>query len=250
MERAEIYKHIDDGANFYLRLLGDAEHMEYIENSYYSIIKPKKGEKGGTSLFNIRVGNLPDEELKEKIKEIKALNLHTWWGVGLSEKMLNAIFGENRPEQVPEPNDEEANMVMLSKDKPQYDEIAMPITVKKVDYAEEFKLWANISNLVLHDGYPIMHPKNHYHLSQNGVMPCYIAYYNGIPASVCSIINNKDISSLEFVATIEEYRRKGLAKAACTTAVDEAVKNGSQIITLRAFAGAKKLYQEIGFKIY
>lgn len=250
MKISEINKHIDDGANFYLRVLGDAEHMEYIDNGYYSIIRPKSGQEGGTSLFNLRIENLPDEELKEKINEIKELNLHTWWGVGLSERMLNAIFGENRPVRVPEPNDEEANMAMLSKEKPQYEKVALPITVKKVDNAEDFKLWANISNTVLHGGYPLIHHKNHYHLSQNGVMPCYIAYYNGIPASVCSIINNKDISSLEFVATIEEYRRKGLAKAACTTAIDEAVKNDSKIITLRAFAGAKKLYQTIGFKIY
>lgn len=250
MKSAEIIRHIDDGANFYLRLLGDAEHMEYIDNGYYSIIRPKSDQEGGTSLFNIRLEHLFDEELKEKINEIKELNIHTWWGLGLSERMLNAIFGENRPEPVPEPNDEEANMAMLSKDKPQYDEIAMPISVKRVDNAEDFKLWANISNTVLHDGYPIIHPINHYHLCQNGVMPCYIAYYNGTAASVCSIINNKDISSLEFVATIDEFRRIGLARAVCITAIDDAVKNGSKIITLRAFAGAKKLYQTMGFRIY
>jgi GNAT superfamily N-acetyltransferase len=250
MEGTEIIKHIDDGANFYLRLLGDAEHMEYTDNGYYSIIRPKSGQQGGTSLFNIRLEHLPDEELKEKINEIKGLNMHTWWGIGLPERMLNAIFGENRPEPVPEPNDEEANMAMLSKDKPQYDEIAIPISVKRVDNAEDFKLWADISNTVLHGGYQIIHPINHYRLSQNGVMPCYIAYYNGTAASVCSIINNKDILSLEFVATLDGFRRRGLARAVCITAIDEAVKSGSEIITLRAFAGAKKLYQTMGFKIY
>jgi GNAT superfamily N-acetyltransferase len=164
--------------------------------------------------------------------------------------MLNTIFGENRPEPVLEPNDEEANMAMLAEDKPQYEEIALPITVKKVDNPDDFKLWADISNMVLHGGYPIIHYKNHYHLSRSGVMPCYISYYNGKAASVCSILNNKDISSLEFVATIEDFRKKGLARAVCITAIDEAVKNGSKIITLRAFPMAKKLYQAMGFKIY
>jgi len=250
MESAEIIKHIDNGANFYLRLLGDAEHMEYIDNGYYSIIRPKSGQKGGTSLFNIRLEHLSDKELKEKINEIKGLNMHTWWGLGLSERMFNAIFGENRPEPAPEPNDEEANMAILPEDKPQYDKIAMPISVRRVDDAEDFKFWANISNTVLHDGYPIIHPINHYPLSQNGVMPCYIAYYNGTAASVCSIINNKDISSLEFVATLDGFRRRGLARAVCLTAINEAIKNDSKIITLRAFAEAKKLYQAIGFRIY
>lgn len=250
MERAEICKYIDDGANFYLRLLGDAEHMEYSDNGYYSIIRPKNGQEGGTSLFNIRLEHLSDEELKKKVNEIKELNLHTWWGLELPERMLNAIFGENRPEPISEPNDEEANMAMLPKEKPKYEKISMSITVKKVDNAEDFKIWANISNKVLHGSYPIMHPKNHYHLSQGGIMPCYIAYYNGTAATVCSIINNKDISSLEFVATIDEHRRKGLASAVCITAIDEAFQNGSKIITLRAFSGAKKLYKALGFKIY
>lgn len=45
MEKAEICRHIDNGANFYLRLLGDAQHMEYSDNGYYSIIRPKDGQK-------------------------------------------------------------------------------------------------------------------------------------------------------------------------------------------------------------
>lgn len=250
MEKLEIRKHIDDGANFYLRLLGEAEHMEYSDNGYYSIIKPKDGQEGGTSLSNIRLDHLSDEVLKEKVNEIKGLNLHTWWGIALSERMLETVFGGNRPKQATETNDEEANMAMLPNEKPVYTEIIDAITVKKVDNAEDFKLWADISNKILHGGYPIMHPENHYHLCQDGIMPCYVAYYNGKPASVCSIINNKGISSLEFVATLEEYRGRGLAKAVCTTAIDEAFENGSKIITLRAFPEAKRLYKWLGFKIY
>lgn len=38
--------------------------------------------------------NESEEELEEKVNEIKKLNLHTWWGFGLSERMLKAVFGE------------------------------------------------------------------------------------------------------------------------------------------------------------
>ena len=75
MERMEICRHIDDGANFYLRLLGDAKHMEYMDNGYYSIIRPKSGQTEGTSLFNIRLEHLSEDELKQKINEIKELNI-------------------------------------------------------------------------------------------------------------------------------------------------------------------------------
>jgi GNAT superfamily N-acetyltransferase len=251
MERVEICKHIDDGANFYLRLLGDAKHMECCDNGYYTIIRPKSGEEGGTSLFNIRLEHLTDEELEQKVNEIKKLNLHTWWGFGLSEKILNVIWkGQKRPEPLPEPNDEEAGMAMLPEEKPTYEEIYKSINVKRVENAEDFKLWANINNKIMHQGYPIMHHENHYHLCESGIMPCYIGYYNGILVATCSIMNNKGISSLEFVATLDEYRRKGLAKAICITAINEAFKNGSKIISLRAFGDAKKLYKAMGFKIY
>lgn len=250
MERDEICKHIDEGANFYLRLLGDAEHMEYIDNGYYSIIRPKPGQAGGASLFNIRLEHLSNDELEQKVDEIKELNLHTWWGFGLPERMLTAIWHDKRPEPLPEPNDEEACMAILPKEKPEYKEIVMPIIVKKVDNVKDFSLWANISNKILHGGYQIIHPENHFHLCKTGIMPCYIGYYNGTAAAVCSIMNNKDISSLEFVATIDEYRRKGLARAICISAIDEAFKNGSKIISVRSFGEAKKLYKSLGFKIY
>jgi len=92
--------------------------MEYIDNGYYSIIRPKNGDKSGTSLFNLRLEYLSDEQLKEKINEIKNLNLHTWWGFGLSERMLTAIWGDKRPQPLPEPNDEEACMAILPEEKP------------------------------------------------------------------------------------------------------------------------------------
>jgi GNAT superfamily N-acetyltransferase len=250
MERKEICRHIDDGANFYLRVLGDAEHMEYSDNGFYSRIRPKDGEQGATSLFNIRLEHLPDQELEEKVDEIKKLNLHTWWGLGLSDRVIKAVFGEDRPVPATETNDEEGYMALLPCDKPEYEEISPSVTVKRVSDAEDFKTWADICNRVLHNDYHIMHPEKHYHLSEEGIMPCYIAYYNGDAAAVCSVIHNKTITSLEFVCTLEEYRGKGLARAVCTAAIEEAFKNGSRIITLRAFPKAKKLYRKMGFMLY
>jgi GNAT superfamily N-acetyltransferase len=250
MNRTEICEYIDEGANFYLRVLGNADHMEYIDNGSYSIIRPKEGQVGGTSLFNIRLEHLSDKDMEEKVNEIKKLGLHTWWGIGLSERMLKAVYGEDKPVSATETNNEEGYMALLPGNKPDYKETDIPVTVKKVHNTDDFKVWANISNQLLHGGYPIIHPENHYHLSEEEIMPCYIAYYNGAAAAVCSIINNKDIASLEFVCTLEEYRRKGLAKAVCITAINEAFKNGSKIITLRAFPNAKKMYRGMGFKLY
>lgn len=250
MERNEIVKCIDEGANYYLRLLGDAQHMEYSDNGLYSIIRPKAGQEGGTSLFQLKLEHLADKELQDKVKEIKAYNIHTWWGLGLSERMQEAIYGNNRPVQATEDNEEEGCMAMVFGEKPQYDKAPHPITVRKVSNLEEFRLWANITNRILNGGYALIHPENHYPLAKNKIMSCYIGYYEDSPAAVCSVIHNGGNFSLEFVCTEKEYRRKGLASAVCIAAIEEAFQEGAGIITLRAYPEAKKLYTTLGFRIY
>jgi ribosomal protein S18 acetylase RimI-like enzyme len=63
-------------------------------------------------------------------------------------------------------------------------------------------------------------------------------------------MNNNGVASLEFVATLNEYRRKGLARTVCIAAIRDAFANGTKIITTRAFHPASLLYQSLGFKIY
>lgn len=251
MNNSEIIKIVKE-ANFYCRQLGNASHMEFVNNGCYSMIYPKEGQEGGTSLFDVTLGHLNDEVALQKIKEIQALNVHTWWGLCLSDRIADLIWGEGRPILTPEQHedDEEFYMAIFPEDKPVYRKVSDEITVKPVITDDEFSTWADICNSVLHGGYPIMHRINHFDICKNGIMPCYIGYYQDKPAAVSAILNNNGISSLEFIATLDDFRKKGLARALCQTAVDEAFANGSKIITTRAFANAKNLYKSIGFKIY
>ena len=251
MDKAEIIKVIDDGANFYCRILGDASHMEFRDNGYYSIIYPKDGEKGGTSLFDVRIEQLSDKEANLIIDEIKSKKVHTWWGLCVSDRIADLIWGKYRPTPPASEDElEEAYMALFPNEKPVYRKFNAHIEVRPVSSLEEFNIWADICNSILHGNFSIIHPVNHYHLCEKGIMPCFIGYYNNTPASVSAIINDKHNSSLEFVATLDNYRDKGLATALCQTAVDNAFLNGSKIITARAFNDAIKLYKSLGFKIY
>lgn len=252
MNSSEIIKIVNDGANFYCYQLGNACHMEHNNNGYYSVICPKVGEEGGTSLFNVMLDELDDDEALKKVNEIKALNVHTWWGLCQSDRIADMIWGKDRPILTPEQHedDEEIYMAIFQEEKPIYSKNKDEIVVKPVITEDEFSVWADICNSVLHGGYPIMHRKNHFDICKNGIMPCYIGYYQGKPTAVSAILNNNDVASLEFVATIEDFRKKGLARAVCQTAVDEAFRNGAKIITTRAFSDAKNLYKSLGFKIY
>ncbi|MFZ5354866.1 MAG: GNAT family N-acetyltransferase [Bacillota bacterium] len=252
MNSSEIMKLIDEGANFYCRQLGNASHMEFVNNGCYSMIYPKEGQKGGTSLFDVTLEHLNDEEAVQKINEIKALDVHTWWGLCLSDRIADLVWGKDRPILTPEQHedDEELYMAIFPEEKTVYSKANDQISVKQVLTIDEFSIWADICNSVLHDGYPIMHRINHFDICKNGIMPCYIGYYEGKPAAVSAILNNNGVSSLEFVATLDGFRKKGLARALCQTAVEEAFAKGSKIITTRAFADAKNLYKSLGFKIY
>lgn len=252
MNNSEIMKLIDDGAVFYCRQLGNAAHMEFVNKGCYSMIYPKPGKEGGTSLFDVTLENLNDEEALQKINEIKALNVHTWWGLCLSDRIADLIWGKDRTILTPEQheNDEEFYMAMFPIEKPKYSKNDDNIEIKSITTLDEFGIWADICNSVLHGGYPIMHTVNHFKICKEGIMNCYIGYYHGKPVAVSAILNNNGNSSLEFVATLEEYRKKGLARALCQKTIDDAFAAGTKIVTTRAFANPKNLYKSLGFKIY
>lgn len=252
MNNAVIMKLIDDGANFYCRQLGNASHMEFVNNEYYSMIYPKAEQEGGTSLFNITLEHLNDEEALQKINEIKAMNVHTWWGLCQTDRIADLIWGKDRHILTREEHedDEEFNMAILSEEKPNYGQTNDDIFISLVKTVEEFGIWADICNSVLHGGYPIIHRLNHFDICKNGIMTGYIGYYQGKPVAVSAILNDNDISSLEFVATLSDFRKNGLARALCQKAVDDTFANGAKIITTRAFVNAKNLYKSLGFQIY
>lgn len=77
MTEHEIIKAIDNGATFYLRFFGDAEHMTTTDNGVYAVICPKEGEHGIRFVYDVRLESLSNEEAVAKISEIKALNLPT-----------------------------------------------------------------------------------------------------------------------------------------------------------------------------
>ncbi|WP_159067711.1 GNAT family N-acetyltransferase [Paenibacillus ihuae] len=172
-------------------------------------------------------------------------------GFHLTKRMADAIWPDHAgAEPLPEPNDEEACLALLPEEWSTHSEPGKSITVTRASCQADFRIWAELNNSIMHSGYPVMHPDNHYHLCQSGKIDCYTANYNGVPAAVCSIMNNGEISSLEFVATSEQYRRQGLAAAVCIEAINTAISRGSQIISTRGFGHSKKLFKKLGFTVY
>lgn len=249
MTEREIVKHISDGANYYVSLFGNAEHMQMIDNGFYSYVKPKDGEHGISIIYNIRIEDLPLERQKELVAEMKALNMPIWLDLLTSDDIFSLMFEKNKIHGQTEFDDNDEIYMALLPD--EEDNLASNEKVIKAKTPEEFATWAKIANDVLAKGYPDMHPVYHFPLCRDGIIKCYILYHQNMPAAVASIYDNNGIASLEFVATVPEMRRQGFAKAVCEKAVQDAFADGAKIVTVRAIdAIAGKLYQSMGFKAY
>ncbi len=244
MSNYESMKFIDDGAIFYLDFFADAIHMETIDNGIYRIIKPKENEQGICFVYDIRLEHLTNDEAKDKIAEIKSLSLPVWWPLH-SKRILDLVNDNNPVAQLSNESDE-FYMMLLPEN--QLESTPNNEVIKRVKTIDDFKIWVDIANQVLSGGYQDIHPINHYSWCEKGKLIPYIAYVDNKPAAIAAIMDNSGIASLEFVATLEEHRRKGLAKEVCINAIRSAFENGAKIITTRAFYPANLIYQSLGFK--
>lgn len=251
MDQQTIKRHIEEGATFYLDILARSAHMDKVQHPHYTIIHPKPGQHGGMSIYNIQIEHLPEAEALRVVEEIRNHHAHTFWGMYPSERVLRHMgIVEPKPEPLPEPNEEEAGMALLPADKPDYPATPAGISVKEVNDAAEFKLWALLNNLVMHEGYPIIHPELHYPVCEEGILTCFNVYDQGILAGVSSLLNQNGIFSLEFVAVSNAFRRRGVATAAVIAAVEHAIAHGAELITARSIGKSKFLLPQLGFRIY
>lgn len=237
MTSQEVIRYINRGANYYVSLFGRAEHMEIVQRDRYSLVRPRGDVFGIRFVYNVRLQGLSQEQKEELVAEIKALGLPVWWDL-------------EYPIQAAEPDPEgESYLAMLAGERPDWPDHP---AVTEVKTQEEFAQWAGVVNQVLSGGKEDIHPQYHYPLCRDGLLRCYTL---GDPAgrvlSAAAAAVDREAASLEFVATVPEHRRQGMARALCCRAVKDAFAHGAEIVTVRAIDGvAAALYTSVGFQPY
>ena len=81
-------------------------------------------------------------------------------------------------------------------------------------------------------------------------MNFYLGEIDGIPVATAATIQTGDLASLEFVSTLEEYRRRKAASAVCSRALTELFEQGASSVTLSACGESVSLYRKFGFRSY
>lgn len=249
MNDAEILFHINEGANHYISLFGEAKHMERYDAGSYSFVRPKPGEAGIHFIYNIRVEELEPAERYSVAQEIHASGMPFWLDLMASDDVFALFFGKDKPHgQTEFAFDDEQYLAMHP-----VQFINQPASqhIIEVRTPEEFALWAELANDLLADGHMDIHPIHHFTLVERRLMRCYMLYVDGQPISIAASMNNRGVVSLELVATLPEHRRHGYAREVCAKAIQDAIDAHCTLLTVRANSSASaSLYHSLGFQVY
>ena len=242
----DILRYVDAGADFYLRVMGQAAHMEIIDNGIYEIMRSRDGINNLASVYNMRLEHLADDVLTQTVQEIRDMKLHTWWPLSGSERLLRAIHGRIPAYSL---DDMELYGAMLPAELPKYPPPPAFLNIREAVTLEEFTVWCDLDIVTEHGGTAVFYPPNHLHLLESGKLHAFIGYVEGIPVATSSFLNNVGIASLEFVSTVPAYRRRGIARAMCRHALQEAFRAGASVVSARPFGDGRMLGRSLGFRL-
>jgi GNAT superfamily N-acetyltransferase len=252
MENREIVEHIVHGMEYYMETLALPSHMEKYSDGMCSWIKPKDGAMGPEAVYRVNFGDNSDEQIRQILQSYRNQGLPDYWCITplsapnhirdilVSLKILEAN-AENNPGMALFPDEYRGNRDC---DKP-----ASTITVRIVNNKSDFRIWTDIANEVLH-GCRLLDPDQYYTLCESGKMGCFLGYRGEVPVSTSATINNNGSATLEFVATLPNYRKQGFAAAVCHAAIEQLIRENAYVITLRAREMGVSIYKKLGFKVY
>ena len=253
MENKKVYNEII-ASNYYnyYKSFAQSGIIDLHEGSVSWII-PYKGEKGPSLAFRIRFNEENAEnELKALSQGIRKGEIPQMWIVTPDSSPNNIIdiMEQNGFKNLSGNDDDgEPAMLLCKKDFIPYIEENSRITCRKISTKEDFKSWIDVVNTALH-GWDMIDAEHYFTWVKSENINIYLADINGVAVSTCATIQNGNTSSLEFVSTLEQYRRKKAAALLCSHAINDLLNNGAETVTLGACGHSVHLYKKLGFKKY
>lgn len=215
-----------------------------------SWIMPKEGEKGPSLAFRVKLDeNTVEKEIKTIISDICAKIIPDLWILTPDATPSNIISileqngFHNLSSGVAEP---EPGMLLNRNDFKPYFSSDGSVVCRKVQTMEDFRSWIDIVNTALH-GWEMIDVEHYYAWVENENINIYLGEINGMPVSTVATIQTGDVASLEFISTLEEYRRRRAAATVCTKALVDLFSKDIKAVTLSGASEAVALYQKLGF---
>lgn len=216
-----------------------------------SWIIPHKGENGPSLAFRIHLKEENAEaELKALGAGIRNGEVPKLWIVtpDATPDNIIEIMERNGFKNLSEDAEEPA-MLLHKKDFLPYREENSRLTCRKVSTMEDFRSWIDVVNTALH-GWNMIDAEHYFTWVQENSVKIYLAEIDGVAVSTCATIQNESTASLEFVSTLEQYRRKKAAALLSSYAIEDLINNGAETVTLGACGDSVHLYRRLGFEKY
>lgn len=218
-----------------------------------SWIIPKEGEKGPSLAFGIHLDEENAEtEIAKLVNGICAKKVPQNWVITPDATPSNIIqiLEENGFQNMATEDSEPEPGMLLNRNLFQpYSLSEDSIVCRKVQTKEDFRSWIEVVNIALH-GWEMIDAENYYTWVENDNIDLYLGEIDGIPVSTAATIRSGDTASLEFVSTLEEYRRRKVASVVCSVALTDLFANGVEDVTLSACGESVCLYEKLGFEGY
>lgn len=251
MDNKAIIEHIVEGMEHYMETLADAPHMEKHSDGICFWIQPKDGIEGPAAVYRADFTGKSKEEVLGILQAYRSGGIPKYWcpmplspvmnlqemlvTYGLAEPRTEASLGMALFPQEYEPAPKDAG--------------ASAVHVRRVTSPEDFRLWTGIVNPVLHEC-ELIDPQLYYPLCESGKMVCFLGFYGNVPAAASATMRRDGNGTLEFIATLPDYRKRGLGSAVCRATIEQLIGDGVSIITLRASKMGVPLYASLGFRAY
>lgn len=237
---------IDKAITLYWRTLARARGMKLYNEDFEYVLSDNR--EGPERIFNI---NIPIENIGTRLGEIVEK---------IEEGLLPDSFlltHNTRPENLSELLKEigfELDysglcMVMDLKDLKYTIGKSETGSVHEVNNIESLRHWVHIINTALF-GFEIMSLEQFYDIFSLKNTRFYLCCYDNVPASACFTIRDGEVGDLDMVATLSNYRKKGLASQIVKRALHDLSISDVKTVSLRAEVDGISLYNRIGFKEY
>ncbi|MDE6388056.1 MAG: GNAT family N-acetyltransferase [Lachnospiraceae bacterium] len=216
-------------------------------------IMPKEGEAGPSLAFHVNLDeNRYREEIHEMTAGIRAGAVPQRWLITPDAEPKNIVeilkengFQEDLSEDAENP---EPGMLLNAADfYPYADAESASVLCREVQTKEDFERWVDVVNTALH-GWKMIDADHYYVWVKQENIRIYLAEIDGVPVSTAATIQTGNTASLEFVSTLEAYRRKKAALALSSKALENLFACGVENVTLSGSCEAVALYEKLGFR--
>lgn len=249
ISKAAYINALEDGTAYFFEIFAKVKNKHLYDNNYIKWIISCP-ETFPNLIFNTRFNkDTAKQRIEEIANQIKEGKIPNAWFIGprstpdnLRDLLIESGFKQDEDQEGP------GMALNLNEIKPELD-IPVRLIIKQVNNLNDFETWVDIANRVLM-GKGALNDCIYAKVNNEPTLKLYLAFWDDKPVATSMYALKDNIADVDIIATLPEYRNRGIATAITLTTLHDLKKIGAQIAILRASQMGESIYRKIGFKEY